>query len=80
MQRIQHARGVHDPSSGANLALGNLPVRPDLILSSIVLIGLINDVEFQRFVGLMVQIKLLTQFQTPLFCSQHQQRKLCSWK
>lgn len=60
MQRIQHAQRVHDPSSGANLALGNLPVCPHLILSSIVLIGLINEVEFRGFVGFMVQIKLLT--------------------
>jgi hypothetical protein len=71
MQGTQHTRRVHDPSSETNLALGKLPVCLGRILSSIVLIALINEVEFQGFVGLMVQIKLLTQFQTWLFRSEH---------
>jgi hypothetical protein len=47
-------RQVNEPCSAANPLLGKLPVCPDPIFSTIVGIELINDVEFQEFVGMVL--------------------------
>jgi len=45
-------RQVNEPCSAANPLLGKLPVCSDPILSTIVANELINDAEFQEFVGM----------------------------
>jgi hypothetical protein len=47
-------RQVNEPCSAANPLSGKLPVCPDPIFSTIIAIELINDVEFQEFVGMVL--------------------------